>query len=78
MKNININLKIIVDNILTNISIYNKSFKMFVKEDFIIKIENKKHNLQNHLFWLKKKIRLNNTSDKNKSSTKWAIYYVDY
>lgn len=78
MKNINIDLKIIVDNLIDNINIYKKNFTMFVREDFIIKVEEKKHNLQNHLYWLKKKIRLNQTNEKSKSSTKWAIYYIDY
>ncbi|MDD2907457.1 MAG: type II toxin-antitoxin system PemK/MazF family toxin [Candidatus Gracilibacteria bacterium] len=78
MKNINIDLRILVENLVDNINIYRKNFTMFVKEDFIIQIEEKKHNLENHLFWLKKKIKLNQDKEKVDSSTKWTIYYVDY
>ncbi|MBT3726877.1 hypothetical protein HOG21_04165 [bacterium] len=78
MKNINIDLKISVENIIDKVNIYKKNFIMFVRKDFIFKVEEKKHNLENHLYWLKKKIYLNQNREKLKASTKWSIYYVDY
>jgi len=78
VKNINIDLKISVENIIDKVNIYKKNFIMFVRKDFIFKVEEKKHNLENHLYWLKKKIYLNQNREKLKASTKWSIYYVDY
>ena len=78
MKNINVNIEIIVNDLIWKINIYKKNFIMFLKEDFIKKSENKKHNLTNHLFWLKKKIKINQENEKLWTSTKWSIYYVDY
>ncbi len=51
---------------------------MFVRDEFIVQTEEKKHNLQNHLYWLKEKIRLNQLPEVIKASTKWSIYYVNY
>jgi mRNA-degrading endonuclease toxin of MazEF toxin-antitoxin module len=78
MKHINIDIRIQVENLIEKASIYMKNFIMYVREDFVADTVEKKHNLQNHLYWLKEKIRLNQSSEIQKPSTKWSIYYVDY
>lgn len=78
MPNINIDLRIAVEDLLKKSTLYIRNFTMFVRDEFIVQTEEKKHNLQNHLYWLKEKIRLNQLPEVVKASTKWTIYYVNY
>lgn len=78
MPNINIDLHITIKDIIKKTTLYIKNFTMFVRAEFIIGTEGKKHNIENHLEWLKTKIRINQQKEVSQQKTKWSVYYINY
>lgn len=78
MKHINIDIRIQVENLIEKVSIYMKNFIMYVREDFVVDSMEKKHNLESHLHWFQKKIKINQQKEVLQQKIKWTLYYVDY
>ena len=55
-----------------------KNFRMLVNADFLMNETPKKHNLLNHIYWFKNKIKYNQQKETIGIMTKRSIYYVDY
>jgi len=78
MKNINIDLDIIVKNFLDKSKLIVKNFSLFIREDFLFKNKEKAQNLENHINHFKEKIKINQQAENTKSFDKYDIYYVKY
>ena len=78
MPNRNIDLEISVKNSLDKVRIIYKSFLLFIKKDFLLRNENKAHNLTNHIENFKEKIKINQQAENNYRYQKYDIHYVNF
>lgn len=78
MKNINIDFNLIVNDFLSKTKLYFNSFQFFIKEDFLLRNEEKSHNLTNHIENFKEKIKINQQSENPRDFRKYDIHYVNF
>jgi hypothetical protein len=78
MPNKNIDLEISVKNSLDKARIIYKNFLLFIKEDFLLRNENKAHNLTNHIENFKEKIKVNQQAENPRDFRKYDIHYVNF
>lgn len=77
MTNINVDFKIQIDERKKS-TLYKKNFQIYLHPDFLNSEVAKKHNINNHIYWFKEKIKLNQKSEITIAYSKWSINYVDY
>lgn len=75
---INIDLHILVEKVSEKTRLFQKNFRMYVKEIFILWDEHKRHNLTNHIYRFKNMIKMNHQKEITQRLTKRQIYYVDF